>query len=261
MRPDLRILVTNDDGIQSPGIIALAQALAALGEVTVVAPDGDRSGVAHALSIHHPVRIRKAAIEGVRAYTCSGTPADCVVVGAYELAQEPPDLVVSGINRGANAGDDITYSGTIAAANESLLIGVPAIAVSLAVGWPITTEEPRWDTACVCATDLVNELNGMSLPPTTLLNLNVPNLTTGELRGIVWTKQARKRYSNRTDRRVDPRGETYVWIWGTYNSATIQDGTDLAALRDGYASITPITIDRTDETTLERLRNRTDNRV
>lgn len=169
--------------------------------------------------------------------------------------------MLSGINRGANAGDDITYSGTIAAANEALLIGVPSIAVSLAVPWPISNEEPRWSTAATATLELIARVQSLGLPATTLLNLNVPNVGQGELRGIRWTKQARKRYTDRTDRRVDPRGETYVWIWGSYDASTIEEESDLAALRDGYASITPITIDRTDEVTLERLRERTDNRV
>jgi 5'-nucleotidase len=118
----------------------------------VVAPDGDRSGIAHALSIHHPVRIRERRGRSVKTYECSGTPADCVVVGSYELFGALPDLVVSGINRGANAGDDITYSGTIAAANEALLVGAPSIAVSLAIAWPVSNDEPYWQTAAACRT-------------------------------------------------------------------------------------------------------------
>jgi 5'-nucleotidase len=249
----VRILVTNDDGVESPGIIALAEALAPLGEVLVVAPDGDRSGVAHALSIHHPVRIRERRGRAVRTYQCSGTPADCVVVGSYELFDTPPDLVVSGINRGANAGDDITYSGTIAAANEALLVGVPALAVSLSIAWPVSNEKPHWETAAACALDLARRMPAFDLPPTTLLNLNVPNVPPEMLRGVRMTSQARKRYTDRTDRRTDPRGETYIWIWGSHNAAEIEDGTDLAALRDGYASLTPITIDRTDRASLARL--------
>ncbi|HET9029762.1 MAG TPA: 5'/3'-nucleotidase SurE [Candidatus Aquilonibacter sp.] len=255
------VLVTNDDGVDSPGIVALSEALMTIGDVVVVAPDGDRSGIAHALSIHHPVRIRERKERRVKTYACSGTPADCVVVGAYELCGALPDLVVSGINRGANAGDDITYSGTIAAANEALLVGIPAIAVSLAVPWPVSDEEPQWDTAAQCTLDLIEQSAAFGLPDTTLLNLNVPNRHRSALRGLRWTKQARKRYTDRTDRRIDPRGETYVWIWGSYDGSVIDDDSDLAALRDGYASVTPITIDRTDEVMLERLRERSDNRV
>lgn len=232
-----------------------------VGDVVVVAPDGDRSGIAHALSIHHPVHIRERRDRSVKTFSCSGTPADCVVVGAYELCERLPDLVVSGINRGANAGDDITYSGTIAAANEALLIGVPSIAVSLAVPWPISHEEPRWSTAARCAIELIERSRSLDVPATTLLNLNVPNLDYHELRDIRWTKQARKRYTDRTDRRIDPRGETYIWIWGSHDASTIEDASDLAALRDGCASVTPITIDRTDEVTLDRLRDRFDHPV
>lgn len=252
----MRILVTNDDGVESAGLIALADALTSLGEVLVVAPDGDRSGIAHALSIHQPVRIRERKERSVRTYQCSGTPADCVVVGAFEIFKILPDLVVSGINRGANAGDDITYSGTIAAANEALLVGVPSLAVSLAIAWPISSDQPHWETAAHCALDLARRMPAFALPPTTLLNLNVPNVPLASLRGVKLTKQARKRYTDRTDRRLDPRGETYVWIWGSHNAAEIEEGTDLAALRDGYASVTPITIDRTDEVIFEDLRER-----
>lgn len=248
----MRILVTNDDGVESRGIIELADALCAIADVTVVAPDGDRSGIAHALSIHHPVRIRELTDRAVKTFSCSGTPADCVVVGAYELMDAPPDLVVSGINRGANAGDDITYSGTIAAANEALLIGVASIAVSLNVGWPRTVERPYWETAARVAVEAASERAEFEFPPTTLLNVNVPNLPYGELRGRRWTRQARKRYTDRTDRRTDPRGETYVWIWGSYDGAEFEEGTDLHALREGYASFTPLTIDRTDAATLRR---------
>jgi 5'-nucleotidase len=252
----LRILVTNDDGVDSRGIIALADALASLGDVIVVAPDSDRSGIAHALSIHHPVRIRERTGRSVRTYACSGTPADCVVVGSFEIFESIPDLVVSGINRGANAGDDITYSGTIAAANEALLVGVPSIAVSLGIAWPVSSDEPYWHTAAECALDLAGRIDSFGLPPTTLLNLNVPNVPPEVLRGVMLTKQARKRYTDRTVRRTDPRGETYIWIWGSYDGAVIEEGSDLAALRDGYASVTPITIDRTDEVFFERLRER-----
>lgn len=222
----------------------------------MVAPDGDRSGVAHSLSIHSPVRLRELRGRTVPTYVCYGTPADCVVVGAYEVFKALPDLVVSGINRGANAGDDITYSGTIAAANESLLVGVPAIAVSLAITWPISDDEPQWATAARCAVDLAAKAHSFDLPTTTLLNLNVPNVEPSLLRGIRLTSQARKRYRDRTDRRLDPRGETYVWIWGSHNEEKIEEGSDLAALRDGYASVTPISIDRTDDVTLARLRER-----
>ena len=202
------------------------------------------------------MRLRELRGRTVPTYVCYGTPADCVVVGAYEVFKALPDLVVSGINRGANAGDDITYSGTIAAANESLLVGVPAIAVSLAITWPISDDEPQWATAARCAVDLAAKAHSFDLPTTTLLNLNVPNVEPSLLRGIRLTSQARKRYRDRTDRRLDPRGETYVWIWGSHNEEKIEEGSDLAALRDGYASVTPISIDRTDDVTLARLRER-----
>ena len=165
--------------------------------------------------------------------------------------------VVSGINRGANAGDDITYSGTIAAANESLLVGVPAIAVSLAIAWPISHDRPHWHTAAHCALDLAAAHRPSSCRRRRCSISTCRTCRPRSLRGVKLTKQARKRYT-RPDRPPHSirAGESYVWIWGSHNSAEIEEGTDLAALRDGYASVTPITIDRTDEVIFEDLRER-----
>ncbi len=247
-----KILVTNDDGVASPGIIALADALRGLGDVTVVAPDRDNSGVGHSISIHHPVRVHPIADRAMPTFACSGTPADCVVVGAFDLCGGTPSLVVSGINRGANAGDDINYSGTVAAATESLIIGIPSIAVSLATTWPEPARVQHWDTAATIAVDLARDVLAHGLPPSTLLNLNVPNLAASDVRGVRYVRQGRKAYRNRLDKRNDPRGSTYFWLWGTFDDADIVDGTDLAAIRDGYACVTPITVDRTDHDELAR---------
>lgn len=247
-----KILVTNDDGVESPGIIALADALHALGDVTVVAPDRDNSGVGHAISIHHPVRVHPVAGRVVPTFRCSGTPADCVVVGAFDLCGGMPELVVSGINRGANAGDDINYSGTVAAATEGLIIGVPAIAISLAASWPEHAAEQHWNVAADVARALAADVLANGLPRLTFLNVNVPNVATGELRGVRYVRQGRKAYRNRLDKRSDPRGNTYFWLWGTFDDSDIVDGTDLAAIRDGYVSVTPVSIDRTDHDELGR---------
>lgn len=245
-----KILVTNDDGYQSLGIIQLATALTALGDVTVVAPDADRSGVGHALSIAAPVRITSVGGRDVPTYRAGGTPADCVVIGAYDLCSGMPSLLVSGINRGANLGDDVTYSGTVAAALEGTIIGIPSIAISLAASWPEHARDHHWETAIEVALDLGRYVLAHGLPPLTLLNVNAPNLTAAELKGRKWTRQGRKAYADRIDKRVDPRGGTYYWLWGTFDPAAIDDETDLAAVRDGYVSITPLTIDRTDHKAL-----------
>jgi 5'-nucleotidase len=251
-----RILVTNDDGYSSFGIIALADALREIGNVTVVAPDSDNSGIGHSISIKHPVRVNPVKERTVPTYRCSGTPADCVIVGAFDLCGGMPDLVVSGINRGANIGDDLNYSGTVAAAIESVIIGVPSLAISLAASWPEHARDHHWDTAARVAVRMARDILTNGLPRLTLLNVNVPNLPEAELRGDRWVRQGRKSYRDRVERRTDPRGGTYFWIWGTFDPANIVEATDLGAVRDNYVSVTPLTIDRTDHDELgRRLRN------
>ena len=247
-----KILVTNDDGYTSNGIIALADALRELGDVTVVAPDQDNSGIGHQISIKTPVRAAEVHGRSVPTYRISGTPADCVVIGAFDLCGGTPSLVVSGINRGANVGDDLTYSGTVAAAVEGTIIGIPSLAVSLAASWPEEAREQEWATAGEIAKRIAHDILTDGLPRLTLLNVNVPNLALKELRGSRWVRQGRKSYRDRLDRRSDPRGDTYYWLWGAFDSSDIVDGTDLAAIRDGYVSITPLSIDRTNHDELGR---------
>ncbi len=247
-----KILVTNDDGVESAGIIALADSLASLGDVTVVAPDRDNSGVGHSISIYQPIRVTPVAGRTMPTYACSGSPADCVFVGAFDLCGGMPSLVVSGINRGANLGDDINYSGTVAAATEGAVIGVPSIAISLAVNWSQRDVRERWDVAAAVALDLGRDVLADGLPPLALLNVNVPNLGANEMRGMRYVRQGRKAYRNRVDRRNDPSGGTYFWLFGASDDAAVVDGTDLAAVRDGYVSVTPVSIDRTDHDELGR---------
>jgi len=247
-----KILVTNDDGFASPGIVALADSLRQVGDVTVVAPEQDNSGIGHSITIKTPVRVAEVPGRSAPTYRCSGTPADCVVVGAFDLCGALPSLVVSGINRGANVGDDVNYSGTVAAAIEGVIIGVPAMAISLAASWPEQDGENRWATAADVAVRVAREILTDGLPRLTLLNVNVPNVEPRELRGLRYVRQGRKAYRDRVDRRSDPRGGTYYWLWGAFDGASVVDGTDLAALRDNYVSITPITIDRTDHDELGR---------
>ena len=240
-----KLLVTNDDGYASLGIIALAEALRAIGDVTVVAPDRDNSGVGHSISIKSPVHVVPVADRSVPTFRCSGTPADCVVIGAFDLCGGMPDLVVSGINRGANVGDDVNYSGTVAAALEGVIIGVPAFAMSLAASWPEHARDHHWATAAEVAVTVAREILTDGLPRLTLLNVNVPNVPVRQLRGTRYVRQGRKAYRDRVDKRTDPRGGTYYWLWGAFDAADVVDGTDLAAIRDDYVSITPLTIDRT----------------
>ena len=249
---NLKILVTNDDGVESPGIVRLAEHLREIGDVTVVAPDGDRSAISHRVTFADPVSMIEVAGRAVPTFSCSGTPADCVVLGAYEACGEFPDLLVSGINRGANLGDDINYSGTVAAAIEASIIGIPSIAVSLAIRWG-DEEAHHWETASALVIRLVHEWR-TRLPKTSFLNVNVPNVREDQVRGIRVTRQGRKRYEERLHR-LPTNGEAATFrIRGTYDIASAVEGTDLEAIREGYASITPVSIDRTDDALLPLLR-------
>ena len=250
----MRILVTNDDGVESPGIINVAEALRELGDVIVVAPDGDRSAISHRVTFRDPVEIAPVRGRSVPTYSCSGTPADCVILGAYEVYDAFPDLLVSGINCGANLGDDINYSGTVAAAIEGSIIGIPSIAVSLAIQWGDRETPFNWQSASVLTLRLVREWR-TRLPQTSFLNLNVPNVPDGKLRGIRVTRQGRKRYEERLLREEDGERGAMFRISGRYDTRSAELGTDLEAVREGYASVTPISIDRTDDSLLPLLRD------
>lgn len=250
----MRILVTNDDGVESPGIVRLAEALRELGDVTMVAPDGDRSAISHRVTFGEPVEIAPVVGRSVPTFSCSGTPADCVVLGAYEACDGFPDLLVSGINLGANLGDDINYSGTVAAAIEASVIGIPSIAISLALRWGRDDAVSHFETASTLVLRLVREWR-TRLPQTSFLNVNVPNVPPERVRGIRVTRQGRKRYEERLLRLPSDEGAAVFRISGRFDFQTAGEGTDLEAVRDGYASVTPISIDRTDEALLPLLRS------
>jgi len=245
--------VTNDDGVESPGIVRLAEALCVLGEVTVVAPDGDRSAISHRVTFVDPVSMSPVVGRSMPTFSCSGTPADCVVLGAYQACGGFPDLLVSGINRGANLGDDINYSGTVAAAIEASIIGIPSIAISLATRWG-EEDTQHWETASALVLRLVREWR-TRLPKTSFLNVNVPNVPESQLRGIRVTRQGRKRYEERLQRLPTNSEAATFRIRGTYDFTSAVPGTDLEAIREGYASITPVSIDRTDDALLPLLRD------
>ena len=244
------ILVSNDDGYASPGIVALAHALTELGNVVVVAPADDQSGVGHRVTVNVPVRVRRIDDAEVTTFAVEGTPADCAVLGAYKLCDVRPALCVSGINRGANLADDTFYSGTVAAALEATSIGIPSIAVSLAT-FP-GGDDLRFAEAAQIAVSLAREVLAEGLPHGTLLNVNVPYRPESKRRGLRWCRLGRKIYRDRVTERADPRGDTYYWLWGSFNGEEIVEGTDLAAVRDGYTSVTPMTLDRTDHDELGR---------
>jgi len=231
----VRILLSNDDGIDAAGLQPLEAALSSLGEVWTVAPAHEQSASSHALTMHHPLRIRRL---GERRYSVSGTPADCVYVAIHDLLPGPVGLVVSGINRGGNLGCDVLYSGTVAAAMEGCLMGLPALAVSLTRRGGDDTW--RWDTAAGVALQCARDLVERGLPPEVMLNLNVPSLAPDALRGIVACRLGRRRYHPRVDERVDPRRRRYCWIGGDHDRFEPIPGSDGPAIEEGYATLTPM---------------------
>jgi 5'-nucleotidase len=246
----MRILVSNDDGIHAPGIRALAAAMEGLGDVVVVAPDSERSAVGHAITLTDPIKTREVRESGgFVGHAVGGTPADSVKLAVCALLPEPPDLVVSGINLGPNAGIAVIYSGTVSAATEGTILGIPSMAVSLN-----TFRDPLWDTAARVARDLAERLVRDPLPKGVLLNVNVPNLPFGELRGFAVTRMAPSRFVETFDKRADPRGNIYYWMDGYLEPEGDPAGTDLHAVANGWVSMTPIHFDLTHAGSLGHLR-------
>ena len=228
------ILVTNDDGVHALGLGALADALAPLGEVYVVAPDREQSAVGHALTLHRPLRVDRL---GERRFAVNGTPSDCVNLGVLGLLPEPPVLVVSGINHGSNLGDDVTYSGTVSAAMEGTLLGIPSVAVSQVEG-----ESSPFDGAARIAALVAARVLVEGLPAKTLLNVNVPS---GEIRGIRVTRLGHRVYREKIVQEMDPRGRPYYWIGAGPPEWREDEDSDLAAVHAGLASVTPLHLDLT----------------
>ena len=246
----MHILLTNDDGVASPGLHALAETLRAEHETVVVAPESERSATGHAITLHKPLRARQITTypPGVVAWATNGTPADCVILGVLELLERRPDVVVSGVNVGANLGRDLTYSGTVSGAMEAAILGIPSVAVSVAA-----LEHVRFDVAVRFVARLVRMLSDHPLPGDALLNVNVPNLPANELRGVMLTRQSARRYLSSLERRTDPRGRTYYWLTGGRAPAPDEEGTDAWALAFGYISVTPIHLNMTDDRLLRGL--------
>lgn len=238
------ILVTNDDGIHSPGITSLAASMTGIGEVVVVAPDRERSAAGHSLTLHAPLRA-----DEIRPgwFAVDGTPTDCVNLGIHGLLPRKPDLVVSGINRGGNLGDDVTYSGTVAAAMEATLMGVQAFAVSLVSG-PFAETDFTYGAAF--STRLATALLQRPLPGDTFLNVNLPH---GRAEGVTLTHQGRRRYEDLVVEKVDPRGRKYYWIGGGDLGFVDAPGTDAAAIEEGLVSVTPLHLDLTNYKSLQHL--------
>lgn len=242
----MHFLISNDDGIDAPGIQVLAERLRVLGRVTIVAPDQNRSGASNSLTLDSPVRIREIADA---CYRVSGTPSDCVHIALTGLLEKDPDIVVSGINSGANLGDDVIYSGTVAAAMEGRFLGLPAIAVSL-----VSDEQPEhYSTAATAVGLLVERLQRDPLPADTILNMNVPDQPWDRIRGFEVTRLGHRHRAEPAIRMIDPRGTPMYWIGPAGPGQDAGPGTDFDAVRRGYVSITPIHVDLTRYQALEQV--------
>lgn len=233
----MRILLSNDDGYFAPGLAALEQALSAVGTVTVVAPERDRSGASNSLTLDRPLTVRRAA-NGY--YYVNGTPTDCVHIAVTGLLPELPDVVVSGINDGANMGDDTIYSGTVAAATEGFLLGIPSIAVSLVSG-----EHAHFDTAGQVAAELVLRFRQHRVDQPVLLNVNVPDVPYQALQGRRVTRLGKRHKAEPVVQAVTPRGETVYWIGAAGSAQDAGEGTDFHAVSANNVSLTPLQMDLT----------------
>ena len=232
----MRILLSNDDGYFAPGLEALAAALGPAAEITVVAPERDRSGASNSLTLDRPLTVRRAPNGFL---FVNGTPTDCVHLAVTGLLQELPDMIISGINLGANMGDDTIYSGTVAAATEGFLLGIPSIAISLA-----SKTGAHFETAAHVALDLMHR-HARAPAPAWLLNVNVPDVPLNAWRGYRITRLGRRHKAENVIRATSPRGDTVYWVGAAGAAADAGEGTDFLAVEEGYASVTPLQIDLT----------------
>lgn len=249
--PDsVNILITNDDGIHAEGLFALKTALDGMGTVYVVAPDRPRSASGHSITLHKPLRVDTVRLpDGSDGYSTNGTPSDCVSLGVLDVVQGKVALVVSGINWGPNLGWDLTYSGTVSAAMEAAIMGIPAFAISVASYEDVVS----FDYAAEFSVHLVRLLLKHRLPPDTVLNVNVPNQPASHIRGIEITRQGKRRYAGKVEKRVDPTGRAYYWLGGAAAIDELEENTDVKAVADDKVSVTPVHLDLTGYPALKRL--------
>ncbi|MES3630993.1 MAG: 5'/3'-nucleotidase SurE [Longimonas sp.] len=249
-----RILICNDDGIDAPGIQALASALDGLGDLIIAAPESEQSAVGHAITVRDPVRAQSYGFEvpsgPTKAWSIAGTPADCIKLAGQELLDRPPDLVVSGINHGPNTAVNVLYSGTVSAATEAAIMGYPAIAFSLC-SWSSNEFEAAGYYARMLSRHVLNE----GLPAGSLLNVNIPALPFDEIAGVRITRQARARWEESFVARTDPLDRPYYWLSGTFVNLDSGADNDLAAIEDDYVAVTPMQLDLTAHEQLEGLRS------
>ncbi len=250
----MNILVTNDDGVKAPGLLALAQEMRKLGKVSVFAPDKNWSASGHVKTLERPLRARETLLaDGTPAFSSDGAPSDCVALCLLGLLKEKIDLVVSGINPNANIGHDVTYSGTVTAAMEAVIAGVKGIAVSL--DSPEAYNDPLdYSCSAAVARRVTEKVIADGLPEGVVLNINVPYLKETEIKGFMITRQGLRVYHDALDARIDPRGKPYYWIGGEAPTGVDEPGTDFGALRAGYVSVTPLQLDLTHYQALDVLK-------
>jgi 5'-nucleotidase len=242
----VRILLSNDDGYFAPGLAVLAEALSALAEIVVVAPERDRSGASNSLTLDRPLQVRRSH-NGY--FYVNGTPTDCVHLGVTGLLEKLPDMVVSGINHGANMGDDTIYSGTVAAATEGFLLGIPSVAMSLA-----SRSAGNYATAARVAREIVERFSRRPLAHPVLLNVNVPDVPYDQLAGIAITRLGRRHKAEPVIKQLNPRGDTVYWIGAAGDAQDAGEGTDFHAVANRRVSVTPLQIDLTQYTKLDSIR-------
>lgn len=242
-----RILVTNDDGIHAPGLQLLFSKVQKLGSPVIIAPDRDNSAASHSLTMNRPLHLRELDED---IYSIDGTPTDCVTIGIGKILPKKPDLLISGINPGANLGDDVSYSGTVSAAIEATMLGIPSIAISLA----LSDDEPlHYETAADFAVKLAAIILEKGLPQDTLLNVNVPNTTADKIEGVTFTRRGRRLYEDAIKETYDPWGRKHYWIGGGTPSFDPGEDTDSAAISVNKVSITPMHLDPTNYEALSLL--------
>ena len=248
----MKILLTNDDGIYSEGIQILKKQLDNIAEVTVIAPDRERSTIGHAMTLRKPLRIRKVKIDGnFWEFSLDGTPADCVIVGLLEIMKDKkPDLIVSGINRGPNLGDDIIYSGTVSAVMEGAMRNIPSLAVSIA-GF----EDFKFESASLFTKKIVMNLTKNNLPSNLVLNINFPNIDYEEIKGVEITRHGKRVYQDEVKIIHDPQGTTHYWLGGELPEGNIEPDTDFEAIYNNKVSITPLSLDLTNYNIMPKVKD------
>jgi len=250
----MHILVTNDDGVNAPGLLALVKAMRTLGKVSVLAPDHNWSASGHVKTLHRPLRVKEVLLaDNTPALATDGAPSDCVALASLGILPAPIHMVVSGINPYANVSHDVTYSGTVTAAMEGAIWGLPSLAFSLD-SRENGPDSPYYETAATIAARIVKIVGENGMPADVLFNVNIPNLPLNEIKGVCITRQGLRIYRDELIRRLDPRGKPYYWIGGDAPTGVPEEGTDIGALERNFVSITPLHLDLTAHDYMKKIR-------